>query len=711
VESRTRQRRIGVLRQRLLASIATADGPAHAASAHPPDHEPNGHEPSGHEPSDHHCADPLIAPDAAKTLAGLFRLRVRRTPDALAYRQFEDGHWRDYRWRDVAAEVARWRAALAAEDLAPGDRVAMGLPNGLDWVCFDQAALALGLVTVPLYTTDSPGNLAHILTDSGARLLLLDTDTAWAGLLAQPVPLPALHRVICRRLADARPGFAQGSARDPRLRALDDWLRDRTSGTTATGMEHSTATSPPRSTSTPSSGPTSDASSGPTARAEPHADQAGFDPAADPDALATLVYTSGTTGRSKGVMLSHRNILTNAAAVIARIPPRPSDVFLSFLPLAHAFERTVGYYLPMMAGCSVAYARSIEQLRDDLLSIRPSVLLSVPRVYDKIYLALQDKVGARGLARGLLEATVRIGWQRFEAAHGRQRPPALADRLRWPLLERLVARKVLGRLGGRLRVAVSGGAPLAPTVGRFFAGLGLPLTEGYGLTEAAPVVSAADTPDFRPGWVGPPLPGIEVRLGPQQEICVRGPNVCAGYWQQPAATAQAIDADGWLRTGDIGAIDADGYLGIRGRLKEIIVTSTGEKIPPTDMESALTMAPLFDQAMVIGEGRPFLAAVLVLNDQPWRRLAGTLGLDPEDPAALSEPRVLDAAMAKVANRLGDFPGYAQVRAVHLTRTPWTVENGLITPTMKLKRPELMAQFADAIDTLYRRPRPSDQGET
>jgi long-chain acyl-CoA synthetase len=610
-------------------------------------------------PREPHSRGTITAADA-RTLTGLFNQRVAQTPHAMAYLQHEHDGWHDYAWHHVAAQVARWRAALAGEGLAPGERVAMSLPNGIDWVCFDQAALALGLVTVPLYTTDSPGNLRHILADSGTRLLLLDSDATWAALRAHGAELPALRRVLCRRRT--------GADDDARLLAVDDWLATAAGGDGA---------------------------------------ESGLD--LDPDALATLVYTSGTTGAPKGVMLSHRNILTNAEAVIARIPPRPTDVFLSFLPLAHAFERTVGYYLPMMAGCAITYARSVEQLREDLLTIRPTVLLSVPRVYDKIYLAIQEKLGARGLKRRMFDETVRIGWRRFEASQGRQSPAGLADRLRWAVLRRLVARKVLARLGGRLRVAVSGGAPLSPTVGRFFVGLGLPLTEGYGLTEAGPVVTCVDTPGFRPGWVGPPLPGVAVRLGPLDELFVRGPNVTAGYWGQPEATAQAVDADGWLHTGDVGEIDADGYIGIRGRLKEIIVTSTGEKIPPTDMESALTMEPLFDQAMVVGEGRQFLAAVLVLGEQPWRRLAGTLDLDPDDPAALADQRALAAARARVDARLRDFPGYAQVRGLHLTREPWTIENGLITPTMKLKRPELMAHFGAAIDALYSRSRPAGDG--
>jgi long-chain acyl-CoA synthetase len=606
---------------------------------------------------------PPITADTARTLAGLFAERVARTPDALAYRQFEQGHWQDYRWRDMAEIVARWRCALAGEGLAPGERVALSLPNGVDWVAFDQAALALGLVTVPLYATDSPGNVAHIVSDSGARLLLLDSDAEWAALRDHGDRLEHLQTVICRHRSSA-------ASVDAGLTDLGAWLYGADAARTA----------------------------------DRAVDQAEPVPT-DPDALATLIYTSGTTGAPKGVMLSHRNILADVEATMQRVPALPEDLFLSFLPLAHAFERSVGYYLPMLAGAAVAYARGIAELREDLLHIRPTTLLSVPRVYDKIYRALQDKLGERGIKRRLFDAAVASGWRRFEAAQGRAPAPGVMARLVGALLHRLVGRPVLARLGGRLRVAVSGGAPLSPTVGRCFVALGLPLTEGYGLTEAAPVVTNIAPAGFRPGFVGLPLPGLEVKLGPAREILVRGASVMAGYWQQPEATAAAIDADGWLHTGDIGEIGADGQVGIRGRLKEIIVTSTGEKIAPTDLEAALAMESLFDQAMVVGEGQPFPAAVLVLADAPWRALAAKLGRDPDDAAALTQPDVVAAVQAFVDARLADFPRYAQVRAVHLTRAPWTVENGLITPTMKLKRDALTARFAGALEHLYARPRP------
>ncbi|MFZ0790325.1 MAG: AMP-binding protein, partial [Chromatiaceae bacterium] len=274
------------------------------------------------------------------------------------------------------------------------------------------------------------------------------------------------------------------------------------------------------------------------------------------------------------------------------------------------------------------------------------------------------------------------------------------DRLLLALLARLVARPVLDRLGGRIRVAVSGGAPLSPVVARFFIGLGLPLTQGYGLTEAAPVVSGSAPKDCVPGSVGAALPGVQVRLTPQDELLVRAPSLMLGYWRRPESTREVIDDQGWLHTGDLAGI-SDGNITIRGRLKEILVTSSGEKVPPADMEMALTLDPLFDQAMVLGEGRPYLAALLVLNGDAWSRLARRLGLDPEDPASLESGKALQSAQSRVRERLKGFPGFAQVRALHLRLEPWTVENGLMTPTLKLKREQLESRFDEVIQGLFR----------
>jgi long-chain acyl-CoA synthetase len=597
----------------------------------------------------------LIGEAEAVTLPGLFQCRCEKTPTGEAYRQYDPvaARWQRFTWRDMQGLVARWQAALARERLASGERVAVLLNNSVEWVCFDQAAQSLGLVVVPLYTTDNPENIAYILGDCGARLLLVAEPEQWQTLMPLQSRFPKLTHVLCTGQphdAGARGGTTFGF--------VSEWLGDE---------------------------------------AEVVASHA-----ADPHALATIVYTSGTTGRPKGVMLSHHNILCNAEAVLRLVPGYREDLYLSFLPLSHTFERTVGYYLPIMTGSTVAFARSVQELAEDLLTVRPTMLVSVPRIYERVYAKLQHGLEEKGaIARFMFRSAVNIGWRRFEAAQRRaKRPGLIARMLLWPLLRHVVADKILSRLGGRLRLAVSGGAPLSPKLSRCFIGLGLPLLQGYGLTEASPIVTANTSADNLPESVGVALPGIELKLGNQNELLVKGPNVMLGYWNAPEKTREAVDGAGWLHTGDVARIDSKGHVFIVGRLKEILVMSTGEKVPPNDLELAITEDPLFDQAMVIGEGKPHLAALIVLNPDAWRELARSLSLNPDDPIALRAPALTQTVLERLQALLRLFPAHAAVPECWLTLEPWTVENGLITPTMKLKRPELEKRFAAEIRGLY-----------
>lgn len=591
----------------------------------------------------------LITADLAVTLWGLFRERVRRSPDAVAYRHHDPvaGEWRDHTWRMIDGRVDRFRAALSCEDFRAGDRVAILLPNGIDWVCLDLAAHALGLVVVALYPHETAAGNAYILGHSGARLVLVDTPARWQALSSFRSELPSLDRVWIR---DSSDGTLEG-VNGPITRELGQILAD--------------ASSPP----------------------SPH-------PAAASD-IATLIYTSGTTGRPKGVMLSHFALLWNAQATAANIPPRPDDVFLSILPLAHVFERTVGYYLPMMGGCTIAYARSAQELPADLAAVRPTALLGVPLLFERMSVAIQKKVAGSFAKRNILRIAAELGWRSFEARHGRG-GPGLPARLLGPMLERWVAKPVLAAFGGRLRIAVSGGAPLDRGVARFLIGLGLPLVEGYGLTEAAPVVAANGFDDNEPGSAGRPLEGIEVKLNAEGDLLVHSPSRMAGYWKDGAATAQTLDPAGWLSTGDLAEMK-DGRIFIRGRLKQTIVLSIGEKINPNIVEEALTRDPLFSQAVVAGDGRPFLAAIIVLDADVWKRFAADNGLDSELPNhTASKIKVV----ARIAELLAALPKHARVRSVHLTLQPWTIGDGLLTPTFKVKRAAVLPLFAKEIDDLY-----------
>ncbi len=592
-----------------------------------------------------------ITPEEAPTIPEVFRERVKRSPDAVAYRYFDDGgQWREITWRQVADEVARWQSAFLKEGLQAGDKVALMLRNSPSWVVFDQAALSLGLVTVPVYIDDRPDNVAYILNHAEVKLLAVQENEQWKALLACSTPLEYVQRIVSLEA----PGESDRAA-DKRLAAADEWLKG--------------------------------------------ADEAPQTRACQPESLASIVYTSGTTGRPKGVMLSHKNFLSNAWASIQCAPVGSDDVFLSFLPLSHTLERTAGYLLPLMIGAQVAYARSVPQLAEDLVTIRPTVLISVPRIYERVYGKIKDGLKEKPpLAQKLFGLAVDVGWARFE--HEQGRAPWSSKLLLWPLLDKLVASKVLEKLGGRLRIAICGGAPLSSDVARLFIGLGLPLIQGYGLTEFSPVISVNRLDDNIPSSIGTPLPGVEVRIGEDDELQARGDSVMLGYWKNEEATREVITEDGWLRTGDKARIDPDGHLYITGRLKDIIVLATGEKVPPADMEMAIALDGLFEQVVVIGEGRPYLSALVVLNPEHWAVLAREMGVNPEDPGCLCEHKVTKVVLDRLARCIKDFPGYAQIRSVTLYLDPWTVENGFLTPTLKIKRSRVMEACAEDIEAMY-----------
>ena len=584
--------------------------------------------------------DHIIRLARTPTLAELFRQRVARSGDQTAYLQPEPGtdRWVAHSWNDTAREVARWQQALLAEGLEPGDRVMIMARNGWPWVIFDQAALGLGLVPVPVFMNDRAENIAWIAEDCGARFLLIQGPDQWQAL--EPVLdrlLASIQRIVC---LDPCP------ADHPALVERDRWLPE--SGELITRE-------------------------------------------ADRNSLATIIYTSGTTGRPKGVMLSHYNILWDLHAALEVYPIEPDNLFLSFLPLSHALERTAGYYLPMACGATVAYNRAIPLLAEDLALVRPTIMISVPRIFERIYGRITEKLaGESEVRRWLFRKAVDLGWRRFEHQQGRAgwSPGLLVQ----PLFDRLVGRKVRARLGGRLRFTVCGGAALSPEVARLFIGLGIPIQQGYGLTETSPVISVNPLDDNRPETVGPPLPGVEVRLGDGDELLTRSPAVMLGYWNRPDATAEMIDAGGWLHTGDRAAIEPSGHIRITGRLKEIIVLSTGEKVPPADMENAITLDPYIDQAMVVGEGRPYLAALVVLAPGARARLESELGGDPQ--------RIEAEVLARVQAATAAFPGYAKIHRVAILDEPLTPENGLLTPTLKLRRNRILEAFSDEMQKLY-----------
>ncbi len=544
-------------------------------------------------------------------IAGLLKARLA-TPERILYRQFLEGGWRDISAREIAAYAARWQAFLRAEGLAPGDRVALCLKNGIHWVAADQGALGLGLVVVPLYADDNPENVAWCLENSGARLLVAESSRMAHALQGVATSLP---RVLCLT-ADPGSGHDAVEAALPRQ--------------------------------------------APAFEVAPLED----------DALATICYTSGTAGRPKGVMLTHGNILANVAACERLRLARSDDVFLSLLPLSHMFERTGGYYLPLSIGAKVAYARSVSQLAEDLASERPMVMFAVPRVFEKFAARLNEALARSPAKKRLFDLVVAAG------GRAERREAGLLDRIFLALLRERVAGPVLARLGGRMRFAVLGGAPLDPAIAWLFLGLGMPVLQGYGMTEASPVISVNRPESNVPESVGMPLDNVEVRIAAGGELLARGPSIMKGYWKNPEASAKSLDREGWLHTGDLAEI-RDGRIFIRGRLKDVLVLSNGEKLPPQDVELAILGDGVFEQGVLIGEGRPFLTLVAVTQETDEKRL-----------------------IQRANERLKGFPGYIRVRRVVATREPWTVENGLLTPTLKVKRERVQEKFRTEIERAY-----------
>ena len=584
-----------------------------------------------------------ISLDVADTLAGVFQERVRRTPDDVAYIQFDPDaeQWQKSTWREMAQRVAHWQAALKQEALKPGDRVALMMRNCKEWVIFDQAASGMGLVTVPLYTNDRAENIGYILQDAGVRLLLLENDQQWQDLQQIRNQLAGLNRIVTMEKVDPL-------GLQPRLMHIDDWLPD------VTDPELQIVDQPS-------------------------------------EGLATIVYTSGTTGRSKGVMLSHRNILWDIESGVKIIDILPTDTFLSFLPLSHTLERTVGYYLAMVAGATTAYSRSIANLGEDLQIIKPTILVSVPRIFERVFAKIQDKLAAdSAIAQKLFKLSVETGWQVFENMQGRQ--PWNANMLLWPLLKKVVAGKIQQKLGGRLRIAVSGGAPLSSEIAKVFIGLGVPILQGYGLTETSPIISANTHENNIPSSVGIPFPGIEVKISDQDELLCRAPNVMLGYWNNRTATTECIDDQGWFHTGDKAKIESD-HIFITGRLKEIIVLANGEKVPPADMEMCISMDSLFDQVLIMGEGKPYLSALIHLNPEH----EDAANYNPENLTEAEEKSLLE----RVNSHLDNFPGYAKIVRLALIGEAWSVENGFMTPTLKLRRNKIFSEHEEDLDQLYK----------
>ena len=592
-------------------------------------------------------------PFKSGTIHGIVREVAGRFADRPAVLSKDSsGRYRSITYGELIGLVDCVAGALKHQGIKRGDSVAICSYHGPDWVIADLAILTIGGVVVPIYHTLSPALMAHILRDSRSKLVFADDAKVFDAIQSIRQRVPDLGTVVV--FDDA--GMA-GRSRFLRFSLMK--------------------------TETP----------------RPSCDAVEED--ISPETTATIVYTSGTTGEPKGVELSHSNIATNALAGIERFHVTPSDVYLSFLPLCHMLERTGGCYSTLFAGATIAYAGSTATIIDDVQVIRPTTIIAVPRIVEKIYEAVEQRVmEGSPIRKRMVLGAVRTLNRRVNLEYKGLRVPLLL-RLSSRFYDRFAASKLRAIAGGRLRFIVCGGAPLDRKLAKTLWVLGFKIMQGYGLTETSPGVSTTSLEDNRLGTVGKPYPGVEVRIGKDDEILVRGPNVMKGYHNRPQDTAAAIDSEGWFHTGDQGRFDERGNLVITGRIKELIVTSYGKNVAPVPIEAELVRSPYIDQAILCGDRRKHMAALIVPARAAVMRRAEEMGIKANTYADLLKH---DAVRRLVADEIekatcGCAP-YEKVRAFVLLSEGFSVENDLLTPTLKLRRGRIEERYRSEIASMY-----------
>jgi long-chain acyl-CoA synthetase len=598
----------------------------------------------------------MNTPETWPNLVTMFFDQAERRGDRPFLWRKVDGAWASISWADAARQVASLATALRAIGIAPGDRVVLVSENRPEWCLADLGIMAAGAVTVPTYTTNTERDHVHILENSGAKAAIVST-----AKLAKTL-LPAVYRSNdCLSVIGIEPlRIGQSSAAQ-----VHDWsklLADHPGDVAAARAE---AAKVKRSD------------------------------------LACLIYTSGTGGAPRGVRQHHGAILMNLSGCIDIIendfPKDDPETFLSFLPASHAYEHTGGQFLPIALGGEIYYAESLEKLAANIEETRPTIMVVVPRLFEVLRQRISKAIEKQGgLAAKLLDQALRLGRKKYD--NGGRLP--IWDRPLDLLLQRTIRKKVQGRFGGRLKAMVAGGAPLNPEVGIFFYSLGVTLLQGYGQTEAAPVVSCnRPSRNIKMHTVGPPLKGVEVKIAADGEICVRGELVMHGYWQNEAESARVL-RDGWLLTGDIGHIDEDGHIVITDRKKDIIVNDKGDNVAPQRVEGMLTLQPEILQAMVYGDRRPHLVG-LIVPDPEWAAEWAEAHGRANDPAALKADPDFHRAVAAAVDRVNaQLSVIEKVRRVVLADEAFTVENEMMTPSLKIRRHVIRQRYGERLDALY-----------
>ena len=591
--------------------------------------------------------------DEPRTLHEQFRQTITRHAGKVAFRLKRDGRWIDLTWAEHGSQVERLAAGLLALGIAKGDRVAILSATRLEWVQCDTAIVNIGAVTVGIYPASLPADCAFILAHSGARLAFVENDDQLAKLVAVRAQLPELRMIV----RFDGPGDAAAG--------VMGWaeLLERGAGIDRARVEE-------------------------------------IGRALVPTDLASLVYTSGTTGAPKGAMISHGNLVfvSKVASEVLDVPPHYST--LLFLPLAHVFARLI-VYLCQRASLTLAFAEELGKVAANLPEVQPHFIGAVPRIYEKMHEKILGAIEESGaLKRRLFRWALAAGTQVAELRlAGRPVPPALA--LRHAVADRLVLRKVRAVFGGRLVWAVSGSAPLAPAINGFFHACGVTVIEGLGMTENTSLSNVNRPDKNRLGTVGPVVPGVEMRLAEDGEVLFRGPNVMRGYYNDPQATAAALDAEGWLHSGDIGTIDTDGYLTITDRKKDLIITAGGKKVAPQRVESALRASRFISQVVVCGERRKFISALVTLQADSVRQWARDNGLGELSVEELSRhPRVRELVEAEIAEGNAQLASFESVKKFRILPRDLSLEGGELTPTLKVKRKVIYTKYGDLIDEMY-----------
>jgi long-chain acyl-CoA synthetase len=584
----------------------------------------------------------------------------RNAARPVALRVKRDGAWQDISYAEVLDRVRCLAAGFRELGIAPGSHIAILSENRPEWAISDFASLSIRCADVPIYPTLPAGQIAYILRDSGAVAIIVSSKSQLDKILdiRNPDVTPALRHIIT----------LDADASGPGVMPLAD-LIDR--GRAALGKY-------------------------PAWREEALTVR--------PGDLATLIYTSGTTGDPKGVMLTHGNLTSNVIGGLKHLDLRSTDECLSFLPLSHVFERMAGHYCMWQSDAVISYAQSVDTVSADILERRPTVVLSVPRLYEKIYAKVLEGSAASALKQRIFNWARATGEAWADEVLAKRPVPALLG-LQKKVADVLVFSKLQQRTGGRLRYFVSGGAPLSPEIARFFFAAGLPIYEGYGLTETSPVITVNSREFVRIGTVGRPIPGVEVRIAADGEILTRGPHVMKGYYNKPEATRDAIDADGWFHTGDIGEIDPEGFLRITDRKKDIIVTAGGKNIAPQPIENRVKTNKFVTNAVMIGDKRKFPLMLVVPNLDALREWLASQQLGfPDDGALLASAEAGEKIEREVKKTLRDLAQFEMPKKVLLIQRDFSIESGELTPTLKVKRKVVEKNYQSLIEATYAEPK-------